>query len=179
MEGIEKSVTVRTPTKDSSVDLSWLAVVAILALLAIVGSPVSLECERAVTHGPVHCTKQTRLLWVIRLSPEQVSEVRGAHLASVPGDEYCDPCYRVELETAQGIVPLKAMYTSGNSDMSIVVDKVNDFVHSGSPGKLAVTEPSLLSFENLYCFVGWLILVTAGSYIWEKIKSAFGRGRNG
>ena len=177
MERIEKSVTVRTPTRASSVDLSWLAVVAVLALVAILGSPVSLECGRAVRQGSVHCTKQTRLLWIIRLSPESVAEVRGAHLASVPGDEYCDPCYRVELETAQGIVPLNATYTSGNSEMGKIVNKVNDFVRSGTPGTLAVTEPGLLSFDNLYCFVGWLILATIGSYIWEKIKSALGRGR--
>lgn len=178
MAKIEKTLTVHTPTKESSLSkenpLSWLFFVAILAFVLILGAPVSLECERAETRGPVNCTKQTRLLWLFPLLEEKVYNVLGVHLTSVPGDEYCDPCYRVELETGQGIVPLKATYTNGSSDMSMVVDKVNDFVHSGKPGNLNVTEPGLLSLGNLYGFVGWILIAVIGSYLWEMAKSAFG-----
>ena len=155
--------------------LGGLLIVAIFVFVMLLGSPMTLKCSRAERRGPVNCTKQMRLLWVIPLTEEIVYGVQGARLTSIPGDEYCDPCYRVEFETSQGSVPLNSTYTSGSSEKSRMVDKLNSFVHGREPGTLNLTEPGLLNFENLFCFVGWFLI----AYLCEKIKSPFGRHKNG
>lgn len=177
MTGFEKAITDHAPAKkESSLEettTTWLWAVVIITFVAILGSPVVLKCERFAVGGAVICTKQTRLFWIIPLPETTVPGVQGARLTSIPGDEYCDPCYRVELETAQGIVPLKDAYINGSSYMDTVVEKVNHFVRTDEPGILEVTEPGLLNVQNLFCFVGWFFV----AYIWEKIKPTSGRTR--
>ena len=174
MTGFEKAIRDDAPASKSDrsekKDQPWLLAVVIILAVAIFGSPVVLRCERSAIGGTVSCTKQMRLLWIIPLPEKVVHGVQGARLSSIPGDEYCDPCYRVELDTAQGIVPLKDVYTNGSSYMDMVVAKVNDFVQTEKPGILDVTEPGLLNLENLFCFVGWFF----AAYVWEQIKSAPG-----
>jgi hypothetical protein len=176
---IEENITNHTPASESSLskqkDCQWLFFVAILAFLGVLGAPMDLECRRVEPRGPVNCVKQTQVLWIIPLPEQRIEDVRGAHLDVIPGDEYCDPCYRVELLTVQGVVPLSFAYTSGSHDKSIVVDKVNDFVRNGTLETLTVAEPGLLSFENVACFLAWFLVVTGGSYLWRKIRSALGR----
>jgi len=69
MARIEKTLSVHTPTKEASLSkenpLSWLFIVAVLALVLLLGSPISLECERADGRGSVNCIRQMRLLWII------------------------------------------------------------------------------------------------------------------
>jgi hypothetical protein len=179
VEWIEKTIVAPIQAKWHSIsaqkDRSWLLPVAILTMVILIGSPVHLSCACADAHGPVNCTKETRLLWFIPLPEEMVVDVRGAHLASIPGDEYCDPCYRVELETGGGIVPVKSAYTNGSSGMQLVVEKVNTFAHSAAPGTLQINEPGLLSLDTLLNIVFWFILVNVAGFTWGKIKSAFGR----
>lgn len=170
MTGFEKAIADHAPAKKKSpreeTNTTWLWVVVIITVVAIFGSPVLLKCERFASGGAVSCTKQMRVLWIIPLPETRVPNVQGARLTSIPGDEYCDPCYRVELETAQGIVPLKDTYTNGSSYMGTVVEDVNRFVRTEEPGILDVTEPGLLNVQNLFCFVGWAF----AAYIWQKIK---------
>lgn len=179
MARIEKNNTGHGPAQQNSRSnedhLGWMFFAVILvAVFVFVGAAVTVECERTRAHGAVNCTKQTRLLWIFSLPKDKVYNVVGARLASIPGDEYCDPCYRVEFEMPQGIVPLKAAYTNGSSGMSTVVEKVNDFVRGETPATLVVTDPGLLSVENLF----WVALWGAGSYLWGKIKEVFRRRRN-
>ena len=154
--------------------MGWLFFVAIFVFVMMLGSPMTMKCSRAEGRGPVNCAKQMRLLWVIPLTEEIVYGVQGARLTSIPGDEYCDPCYRVEFETSQGLVPLNSTYTSGSSEKSRMVDKLNSFVHGREPGTLNLTEPGLLSFENFFCFVAWFLIASLS----ERAKSAFGRRRS-
>lgn len=174
MTGTEKTIKNNTPAEAGSPpkqkEPSWLFAVVIITIVAVFGSPVDVECRRFKTGGPVNCTKQTRLLGMIPMPEESVTNVRGAHVASVPGDEYCDPCYRVELETANGDVPLNSAYTSGNRSMSAVAGEINTFSTSKAPGTLELTEPGLLSFENLFCAAAWLLIAIGGSYLWREIS---------
>lgn len=145
----------------------------LLAFFGILGAPMELTCKRVEPGGPVDCVRQTRLLWVIPLPAQFFDNVRGARVGESSGYED-GATYRVELLTANGWVPLTNGYTSGRFAKDEVADKVNALAYSVAPGTFTVTEPGLLSLENITCLLIWLPFALIGSYLWGIIKSAFG-----
>lgn len=150
--------------------------VVFLAIAGLLATPVTLRCTRLEQGGPVNCVKQASIWGIIPLRKEGIDDVRGA-LVSESVDYEGDTGYRVELLTAAGTVPLRNIYISDFSGKAVKDEfssQINRFVRSRQPGTLAVTEPGLLSLDNVYCFLIWLLLTTAG-YVWKEVKSAFGR----
>lgn len=72
------------------------------------------------------------------------------------------PVYRVELLTADGVVPLTNSYTSDRYPKDEVAHTLNDFVQSGAPGSLSLVEPGMLSAGNL----AMLLIMLALAAIW-------------
>ncbi len=145
----------------------------LLAFFGILGAPMELACRRVALRGPVDCVRQTHLLWIIPLPGQRIADVRGAQVGESSGYEG-GPTYRVELLTANGSVPLTNGYTSGRYAKDEVAGRVNALARGAAPGALAVTEPGLLSLENVACLLVWLPFAIIGNYLWGKIKSAFG-----
>lgn len=159
---------------------SWPLIALFLVLfLGIGGQSAELTCERIELGGPVTCSNQTKLLWIIPLGTNEIDDVRGASLADTYDAEYCNPCYRVELLTDQGSVPLTTVYTSGYSSKQDAADRINTFVGGVSEGPVVVTEPGLLSAENLLCFLVWVPIALALGHLWKAIKSPFSRSKPG
>lgn len=162
------------PTKESK--SRWGPVIAAVFILIFVvglgtiGAPVDLTCTRLEWQGPMNCARQTRLFWVIPSAEEHIRDVKGARLVESSGGED-GPTYRVELIiTYGGTAPLTSGYTSGSSTKQDVVDKINKFVNVPSPGTLEVTEPGIISLENMGCWLIWLVVYAVGSYVWRGIK---------
>lgn len=180
-ESAPKPSSPTSPSKETPVSTrKWagylLFAAALVTFFGILGAPMELTCRRAQVGGPMYCVQQTQLLWFIRLPERRIDDVRGARVGESSG--YDDgPTYRVELLTANGWVPLTNGYTSGRYAKDEVARKVNVFANSTAPGTLAMTEPGLLSAENVACLLIWIPFAVVGNYLWGKIKSAFGGAR--
>lgn len=148
---------------------SLLSLVALFAILGLMSPPVDLECKRAERGGPVNCTKWTRLLWIIPFSEQRINNVRSARV-SESIDYEGDSAYRVELLTAGSMVPLRSVYISGTSAQEGVADQINDFVGSAVPGMLAMTEPGLLSLDNLFYGLIFFIIAEFGGLLWSTMS---------
>jgi len=154
-----------------------IVVMLFVAILLIFGGESSnLTCRHSRQPATVSCVKQSVLLWVLPLSTKIIENVSGAQLSESSG--YDDGAvYRVELLTSQGIFPLTAMYTSGFSTKSDVVDQVNAYVKSTRQGNLVVSEPGLLSLENLFCMIIWLPIAWALNTLFGGYASLLGIGK--
>jgi hypothetical protein len=157
--------------------LLYITVYTIVAatLSGVLDAPVDLTCSRAAPRGSVNCAKQTRLLWAISLPQQRIDDVRGARVSISSDDEGVG--YRVELLAAHGTVPLTFVYSSGRSTKDKVADEINAFVRRTAPGTLTVTEPGLLSVENVVWMLIWLPFAALGHFVWQGIKSRFGGAR--
>lgn len=157
---------------------AWLIIGAFLIFfLAIGGQSVRLTCKRTRQAGSVNCLKEIHFLWVIPMRTTKVSDVRGAQVGESYGEESGDT-YRVELLTGHGMVPLTKDYTSGPTTKRDLAEKINAFVQSTTEGSLEVTEPGLLSLENIICVVIWLPIAYLANAILGGAKSLFGAGKN-
>jgi len=144
----------------------WLLYgMVVLFLLVIVGPSAKLVCERTRSDSTVNCIREKRLFWVIPMGTSSIRDVQGAEITGTDSDY--GPVYRVELLTAQGNIPINSVYTSGYSSKEHAADKINSFVELTDKNELVVTEPGLLSFENLV----WLAIGLMAWLFWKWIKS--------
>ncbi len=156
----------------------WLLIgLFILIFLVIGGQSAKLTCKHTRQAGTVNCIKVKRLLWITPLGTSEILDVRGAQIASTYADETGET-YRVELITGKGIVPINSVYTSGYSTKSEVADQINGYIQHPTEDPLTVTEPGLMSLENVICAAIWLPIAWAMSAVWGKIKSFFGGRKN-
>jgi hypothetical protein len=146
----------------------------VIFFLGLGGQSSRLTCKHARGSSLTNCVNQAKLLWVIPLGNHSINSVIGAQLGS--SDDYeGGSTYRVELRTAQGIVPLTAVYTSGYSTKREVVDQINAYVQTTDPTPLELTEPGMLSGENFFCMLIWLPIAYLLSKVRGGIKSLFSR----
>lgn len=149
----------------------WLLIgISVVIFLAFAGQSAKLTCKHTQQAGSVNCVKESSLFWVIPLRTTKVSDVRGAQVGESYDDETGDT-YRVELLTGHGMVPLNTVYTSGPSTKRDIAGKISAFVQSTTAGSLEVTDPGLLSLENLICTAIWLPLGWGITTILRSFKS--------
>lgn len=164
----------KAPGKQNAVIGVVIIVAFVLFFLLLGGQSSRLTCKQARVSGLANCLQQKKLLWVFPMGTYAIDGVSGAQLADSETAEG-DPVYRVELITSRGIVPLSSMYTSGYSSKRDVVDQVNAFVQNTDSSALELTEPGLLSMENLICVLIWFPLSYAFSKVGGAVRSLFGR----
>ncbi len=164
----------KTPGKQNTVIGIIIIAVFALVFLLVGGQSSRLSCKHARGTGLTNCIRQKKLLWIFPMGTNAIDGVSGAQLAESSTAEG-DAVYRVELITSRGIVPLSSVYTSGYSSKQDVVDQVNAFVQNTALSTLEVTEPGMLSAENLLCLLIWVPISYVMSKVGGAFKSLFGR----
>jgi hypothetical protein len=149
-----------------------LIAVLVMLLIGVLGQSARLTCRREFKAEPVTCVRQLRTFWVIPLGNQEIDHVVGAILSEGGGPD-CGMCYGVELITSHGKIPLSSVYTSGSADKINVVNQINEFVSDTQAGALVVTEPGVLSMENIVYSAVWVFIIL----IWTALKKAFRQGR--
>lgn len=126
----------------------------------IFGQQTTLNCTR-VESTQIECSKQSKWVGLVPLGEESIQNLEGARV-----DENCDEdgcTYRVELNTADGIVPLTSFYSSGSKSKQKTADRINAFVRNSSESSLAVEGGAGLLgilFPLIFVLAGPLIVVS-------------------
>jgi hypothetical protein len=147
--------------------LIWVVLAFVCLLVIIVGGlTIKLICNRAGQNQPVHCVKETILLWSITLGTEEFYDIRGAALGNTTTDD--GGAYRVELLTSQGNIPLTSGYAGGFGAFSPrqdAVSQINDFVQGiTDASQVTVTDPGLFNAE----IVPIILILGLGHIAWAN-----------
>ncbi len=129
-------------SKSSSCLFTVLLLICCVSLIYIpvLGQVTTLTCERVAPGGRVNCVVQKTLLSLVPLGQYDIIDLRGANV-SESVDQEGDLSHRIELITAQGVIPLTPSYYPGSgSYQRDMATRINGFVHAATPGTLIVTE---------------------------------------
>ncbi|UCC61768.1 MAG: hypothetical protein JSV36_13315 [Anaerolineae bacterium] len=125
----------------------------------IFGQAATLTCTR-VEPSQIECVRQSKWLGWLPVSAVSLQHVEGAEVAQSCDDEGCS--YRVELTTAEGIVPLTSYYSSGSRSKKEAADRINAFLRNSEGSSLTVkSDAGLLAFvlPLVFVLVGPLIIM--------------------
>lgn len=104
------------------------------------GQVTTLTCERSVPGGQVNCIVQRSIFSLFPQGQSQILDLRGATVSEV-ADQDGDLSHRIELVTANGVVPLTPMHYAGSGAYQRqAVDKINRFVQASDPGTITVVD---------------------------------------
>ena len=100
----------------------------------------------------IECNMKKSWLGLVPLGEESVRGLEGAMV-----DESCDEdgcTYRVELDTADGIVPLTSFYSSGSKSKQKTADRITAFVQEPMQDSLLVkANAGLLAYVMAFVFI--------------------------
>jgi hypothetical protein len=101
----------------------------------IFGQDTTLTCQRVET-TQVECLKESKWLGQVSMSEASIQGLEGAWVAESCDEDGCT--YRVEMDTADGRVPLTSYYSSGARSKHETADRINAFLRNPAEGSLTV-----------------------------------------
>jgi hypothetical protein len=116
----------------------------------------------------IECNMKKNWLGLVPLSEETIRGLEGAMVGKSCDEDGCT--YRVELNTADGVVPLTAFYSSGYKSKQEMADRIAAFVQEPTQDPLLVKANT-----GLLAYVTALIFILAGPVI--VLSTLFRRSR--
>jgi len=162
------SKVIQTVEDKRKIRLYWaigaLTLIILLATLAIAGQERILRCDRSST-GEVNCTVKQSILGVITLNSTVSTGVRAITIGEQCAGADCK--YRLEMYTAQGVIPVDDKYSSNYNQLLDAFSKFNTFFTNTSNLNMQMnikTNPILIVGVAAVCVLIWVYL---GYLIWQ------------
>jgi hypothetical protein len=120
-------------------------------LSLIFGQAAILTCNR-IEPSQIECVRQTKWLRWVPVGEQSIPELRGAEVGQSCDEDGCT--YRVELNTAEGLIPLTTYFSSGAGPKQEATERINAFLQNPQGSSLTVrSDAGLLAFILPFAFV--------------------------
>jgi len=123
--GQKGPVLYRARNMIQSIFVALIMIGGSLLVMYLFGATVTLHCERDAMG--INCTRDQNWLGLLEGSTKPVPGLQRAVIQENYDDG--ESTYRVALQTAQGVVPLTAAYSSGYDDKAELASQVNAFIN--------------------------------------------------
>jgi hypothetical protein len=148
--------------------LGMVTLLILLATLAVGGRQQILRCDRLNT-GEVDCVFKHSILGLITLDSKTIPGVLTMSIGQQCLDADCK--YRLEMSTAQGVVPVTEQYTSNNNQLHSINAQFTDFFKTTGSKSVQVAVETLPILMVAVLVVFLLIWGYLGYLIWQVSHS--------